>query len=58
MGAWKESPRHDAASHGCDAFRTFAVGYEGRRDEIRDEYEPNYHNSKDNIADTEYNLYG
>jgi len=27
MGMWKEKPRHDAASHGSDAFRTFAKGY-------------------------------
>lgn len=26
-GVWKDRPRHDAASHGADAFRMFAVGY-------------------------------
>ncbi len=26
-GTFKNSPRHDWASHGADAFRTFAVGY-------------------------------
>ncbi len=24
---WKDAPQHDAASHGADAFRTFAEGY-------------------------------
>lgn len=24
---WKDTPQHDAASHGADAFRTFAEGY-------------------------------
>lgn len=26
-GVWADRPRHDAASHGADAFRAFAVGY-------------------------------
>ena len=40
-GVWRDRPRHDAASHGADAFRSFAMTYrdikveakpEGRRD--------------------------
>jgi hypothetical protein len=27
LGVWKDRPRHDAASHGADAFRMFAMGY-------------------------------
>lgn len=27
LGVWKDRPRHDEASHGADAFRTFAIGY-------------------------------
>lgn len=30
VGDWKKTPRHDEFSHGADAFRTFAVGYEPR----------------------------
>jgi len=26
-GVWKDKPRHDWASHGADAFRTFATQY-------------------------------
>jgi hypothetical protein len=28
LGRWQEKPYHDVASHGADAFRTAAVGYE------------------------------
>lgn len=28
-GVWKNKPRHDEASHGADAFRTFVRGYKG-----------------------------
>jgi hypothetical protein len=58
LGQWKDKPRHDTASNGADAFRTFAVGYDGRRDEIRDEYEPNYYPRRESMADTEYNMFG
>lgn len=34
LGAWKDAPRHDDASHCADAFRTFAVGYKGRQEEL------------------------
>lgn len=34
MGVWKDKPRHDEASHGADAFRTFVKGYEGRSEFI------------------------
>lgn len=27
LGVWKDEPRHDRASNGADAFRTFAQGY-------------------------------
>jgi len=27
LGVWRDSPRHDEASHGVSAFRTFATGY-------------------------------
>lgn len=33
LGVWRNTPRHDAASHGADAFMTFATGYDPRRDE-------------------------
>lgn len=36
LGQWKERPRHDDASHGADAFRTFAIGYQGRKQEMID----------------------
>lgn len=32
LAVWRDQPRHDAASHGADAFRTFAMGY---REEVR-----------------------
>jgi hypothetical protein len=34
MSVWRDEPRHDEFSHGADAFRTFAEGYTGRRDEL------------------------
>jgi hypothetical protein len=42
LGVWKDAPRHDEASHGADAFRTFAVGYrpEIEEDEGLDRYDP------------------
>jgi len=30
LGVYKSHPRHDAASHGADAFRLFATGYRAR----------------------------
>lgn len=27
LAQWKDRPRHDEASHGCDAYRTFVMGY-------------------------------
>ena len=30
LGTFRNRPRHDWASHGADAFRTFAVGYRPR----------------------------
>jgi hypothetical protein len=31
LKTWKLKPRHDWSSHGADALRTFAMGYEDRR---------------------------
>ena len=31
LAVWKEEPRHDESSHGADAYRTFAVGYDPAR---------------------------
>lgn len=28
LGVWRDEPRHDEYSHGADAFRTFAMGYQ------------------------------
>ena len=27
LGVWRDTPRHDEASHGADAFQTFATGF-------------------------------
>lgn len=34
LGQWKDKPRHDESSHGCDAFRTFALGFVERQFEL------------------------
>lgn len=34
LAQWRDKPRHDEASHGADAFRTFAMGYHGRQHEL------------------------
>ena len=34
LGQWKNKPRHDESSHGCDAFRTFALGFQDRQAEL------------------------
>lgn len=34
LGVWKEEPRHDDASHAADAYRTFAMGFVERQEEI------------------------
>lgn len=57
-GVWKDKPRHDASSHGADAFRTFACGYDGRIEELS--YVPEYDNPsyrQQMIADTNYNMF-
>lgn len=58
LGQWKDKPRHDDASHGCDGFRTFACGYEGRDEELNtpDYDDPFY--TRNEMADTEYDMYG
>ena len=34
LGQWKDKPRHDDASHGCDAGRTFFVGHKNAPTEL------------------------
>lgn len=34
-GVWKDRPRHDQSSHCADGFRTFAVGFQDRQDELQ-----------------------
>lgn len=36
LGVWKDTPRHDDASHCADAFMTFADGYQERKQEFID----------------------
>ena len=36
LGMWKETPRHDEASHCADAFMTFTDGYSEREQEFVD----------------------
>lgn len=50
LGAWKDKPLHDKSSHCADAFRTFAVGYQGRAVEFIDYEEPRQ-------ADMDYDLF-
>jgi hypothetical protein len=60
LGVWKDKPRHDDFSHGADAFRTFACGYDGRRDELNaydEKLEMGYYNH-DTYSDMEYNAFG
>lgn len=54
LGVWKDKPRHDAASHGSDAFRTFAVGYMERKDEMS-EMPDNYMINQ--VADMNYDMW-
>lgn len=49
LGTWKEKPRHDDSSDCADAFRTFAMGYTGRRNE--------FHKFSDEFADMEYDYF-
>jgi hypothetical protein len=50
LSQWKDTPRHDEASHGADAFRTFAMGYMGRQEELIDTtYRPQQ-------AETDYDM--
>jgi hypothetical protein len=39
LGVWRDEPRHDEFSHGADAFRTFAEGYQGRQAELDDDFD-------------------
>lgn len=34
LGVWKDSPRHDAASHGVDPLLNFARNFQGRKDDL------------------------
>ena len=36
LAVWKDEPRHDEFSHGADSFRSFAVGWEPRKDDYAD----------------------
>lgn len=50
LATWKEKPRHDDASHGADSFRTFAIGYTGRKEEFID------YSERQQFADTDYDI--
>lgn len=39
LAVWKDTRRHDEASHGADAFRTFAIGYREKYPEAYDRYD-------------------
>jgi hypothetical protein len=48
LGTWRNEPRHDAASHGADAFMTFATGYRPEDDQsIYADYETDDDYSKE-----------
>lgn len=51
LSVWKDTPRHDEASHCADAFMTFTDGYQGRAAEFTDftGFQPQ--------AETEYNMF-
>lgn len=40
LGVWKDTPRHDAASHGVDPLLTFARNYKPRQEEMYSSMEP------------------
>lgn len=40
LGVWRDSPRHDEASHGADAFRCLAVGFKERIKVEKQRHEP------------------
>jgi len=54
-GVWKDKPRHDESSHCADAFRTFACGYEERKEELIEEFP--YHGMASQSAETDYNMF-
>lgn len=54
-GLWKDRPRHDESSHCADAFRTFAVGYDGRVEETIQQM--NYV-VQPKVVDMDYNMFG
>ena len=39
LAVWKDRPRHDEASHGADAFRSFAMGFRERVQEFVDHHQ-------------------
>ena len=51
LAQWKDRPRHDESSHGADAFRTFAMGFQERQQELSS-YDP----QREYMADSDYNL--
>lgn len=52
LGIFLASPRHDSASHGCDAMMTFTDGYDERRVEMID------FNSRQAYAEHDYDILG
>jgi len=53
-GCWSDTePAHNDDSHSADAFRTFACGYEGRREEISPIYD---FGNMPMVADSLYNI--
>jgi hypothetical protein len=51
LSMWKESPLHNRASNGADGFRTFAMGYKGRKAEFAD------YDSLPQRAATDYDMF-
>jgi hypothetical protein len=58
LGVWKDQPRHDECSHGADAFRTFACGYEGRKEELVEVLEESNYGYEQQIeSDMDYEMF-
>ena len=51
-GCWKDKPRHDESSHCADAFRTGAMGFVGRIQELSNyDYAPSFAIAQDDYLD-------
>ena len=50
LGVWRNTPRHDAASHGSDAFQTWATGYDPSVESV-------HHADHSDYDDDEYDEY-